>query len=121
MRNKLLVGLLAVTALFLLVATAAQAQLILVTSEYQVTHVDRAKQRIGVAIKGDDPDRRQNWVYVKSNTVINHRVWLGDGSFRDETMDWSTFFSYIHKGSIIKVHGGRDWNMSIDAKEIWVQ
>lgn len=120
MNKKLLVGLLAVVALFLAVNSAAQAQLLLVTGEYRITHVDRSRLRLGVCLRDADPDRRQNWVYVNTNTVMTHRIFLEDGSFKDETMDWSSFFDYARKGAIIKVHGGRDWDMSIDAKHIWI-
>ncbi|MBQ7567929.1 hypothetical protein IJT17_03910 [bacterium] len=120
MNKKLLVSLLAVLALLIAVRSAADAQILLVTGEYRITHVDRSKLRLGVCLRDADPDRRQNWVYVNTNTVLTHRIFFGDGSFKDETMDWSSFFDLASKGAIIKVHGGRDWDMSIDAKHIWI-
>lgn len=120
MYKKVMFGVMAVLALALFLQGTAQAQVLLVSNEYRITHVDRPDLRLGVCEKDADPDRRQNWVYVNTDTVLTRRVFLGDGSFKDETLDWSTFFSLVRKGMVIKVHGGRDWNMSIDAKQIWI-
>lgn len=101
-------------------AGQAQAQILMVTGEYQVTNVDRDEQRIGIALRGDDPNVRQNWVYIKPDTKIVRRVWLRGGAFRDEVMSWNGFFDYVRKGTKLRVHGGRDWDGSIDAKKIWL-
>lgn len=98
----------------------AQAQILMVTGDYRVTHVDRDEQRIGIALRDDDPNVRQNWVYVKSDTVIIRRIWLRGGAFRDERMSFNGFFDYVRKGTKLRVHGGRDWDGSIDAKKIWL-
>ncbi len=101
-------------------AGRAQAQILMVTGEYRVTDVDRPEQRIGIALRADDPNRRQNWVHVRSDTRIVRRVWLQGGAFRDEVMTWNGFFDYVHKGTLLKVHGGRNWDGSITAKKIWL-
>ena len=101
-------------------AGRAQAQILMVTGEYRVTNVDRAQQRIGIALREDDPNHRQNWVYVKPETQIVRRVWLRGGAFRDQVMTWNNFFEYVHKGTLLKVHGGRDWDGSIQAKKVWL-
>lgn len=98
----------------------AQAQLLMVTGEYRVTNVDQDEQRIGIALRDDNPNKRQNWVYVKADTVIVRRIWLGGGAFRDERMTFNGFFDYVRKGTKLRVHGGRDWDGSIDAKKIWL-
>lgn len=100
---------------------SAQAQIILTTGEYRVVVVDKAEQRLGIAELEANPNRRQNWVYVKYNTELMKRVNPNpdDGEFRYEKVPWIEFFNDIKKGSLITVHGGRDWDRSIDAKKIW--
>ncbi len=109
-------------ALLILASLAgrAQAQILMVTGEYRVTDVDRSGQRLGVALRADDPDRRQNWVNVRSDTKIVRRVWLKGGAFRDEVMTWNGFFDHVRKGTQLKVHGGRGWDGTITAKKIWL-
>ena len=99
----------------------AQAQIVLTTGEYRVVVVDKAEQRLGIAELSANPNRRQNWVYIKYNTEIMKRVSPNpdDGEFRYEKVGWAEFFSTIKKGSLVVVHGGRDWDRSIDAKKIW--
>ena len=121
MNKKIALTLATLAAIFIWVGQTAHAQMILVNQDYRITHIDRATQRLGVCLVDADPNVRQNWVYIKTNTVITRRVFFDNGSFKDETMDWSSFFSLIKKGDVIKVHGGRDWDMSIDAKHIWIQ
>ncbi|MBQ7528680.1 hypothetical protein IJT10_02075 [bacterium] len=101
------------------VQAKTQAQLILVSEEYRVVVVDRAQQRIGIANCDANPDVRQNWVYLKDKTEILHRRWNDEGAFRDEKLDWDHFFRTVRKGNRLWVHGGRDWDGSIDAKKIW--
>ncbi len=119
MNKKLMVAALALAAL-LVWTGRAQAQLLMVTGEYQVTNVDRPEQRIGIALRGDDPDRRQNWVHIHADTKIVRRVWLQNGAFRDEFMSWNGFFDYVRKGTKLRVHGGRTWDGTIQAKKIWL-
>lgn len=115
------VAVLGVCALLLvLVAGVAQAQILMVTGNYRITHVDRAEQRIGIALRDANPNVRQNWVYVKADTQIVKRVWRADGSSKDENWGWNQFFEYAKKGTLVRVHGGRDWNGTIDAKKIWL-
>jgi len=61
----------------LLTATQpAEAQLVLVNSRYRIVTVDRADQRVGVALPDADPDVRQSWVYIKPSTRISYRRYL---------------------------------------------
>ena len=95
-----------------------QAQMFPVTETYRVVVVDRAQQKIGIARLEDSPDVRQNWVYIKDNTEIIHRIWRENSEFRDEQIDWNDFFKLVKKGTCVKVHGGRNIDTSIDAKNI---
>ena len=100
---------------------SAQAQILLTTGEYRIVVIDKAEQRLGIAELEANPNRRQNWVYVKYNTELMKRVNPNpdDGEFRYEKVSWVQFFNDVKKGSLITVHGGRDWDRSIDAKKIW--
>lgn len=106
--------------LLFLAASPAQAQMLSVTGEYRVTDVDRAGQKIGIALRTDDPNKRQNWVYVKPETKIIKRKFLKGGVFQDEVMSFNGFFDYVKKGTLLRVQGGRDWDRSIHAKKIWL-
>ncbi len=100
---------------------STQAQILLTTGEYRIVVIDKAEQRLGIAELEANPNRRQNWVYVKYNTELMKRVNPNpdDGEFRYEKVSWVQFFNDVKKGSLITVHGGRDWDRSIDAKKIW--
>lgn len=106
---------------FLLLGLApAQAQLVIVTGEYRVTEVDRTGQRVGVALRDANPNKRQNWVYISPETKIVQRRFLSGGVFRDEQMGFNGFFDYVRKGTKFRVEGGRDWDNSIHAKKLWL-
>ncbi|MCA9776915.1 MAG: hypothetical protein KC800_09375 [Candidatus Eremiobacteraeota bacterium] len=100
----------------------ANAQLILVESQYRVVEVDQAENRIGVALPDANPNETQTWVYVKPETRSSMRKYYGDGYFRDEQLSTNGLMNAVEQreGSLIKVHGGRDWDGSIDAKTIWL-
>ena len=98
------------------------AQLVLVESQYRIVDVDHTENRIGVALPDADPDVAQTWVYVKPDTRASKRVYHGDGFFRDEQLSTNGLMDAVEnrEGELIKVHGGRDWDGSIDAKTIWM-
>jgi hypothetical protein len=103
-------------------APAANAQLLLATGRYRVVSVDRAEQRFGVALPDDSPKVRQTWVYLKPDTVMVRRNYAGNGYFKDEFITYNAMYDVLNnqKGKLIKIHGGRDWDSSIDAKKIWM-
>jgi hypothetical protein len=106
--------------LLLLSVAPLQAQLLSVTGEYRVVSVDRPGQRVGIALRDADPNKRQNWVYVKPGTRIVKRNFYSGNGFRDEIMTFNGFFDYVKKGTLLRVEGGRDWDKSIHAKKIWM-
>ncbi|MCR4784801.1 MAG: hypothetical protein K6A35_09870 [bacterium] len=116
---SLYLAVLAVVLGMLAVSRPALSQIILMAGEYQVVIVDKAEQRLGIASLDANPDRCQNWIYIKYNTEIFHRVWLDDKDFKVERMEWDEFLATVKKGTHIRVHGGRDWDGSIDARKIW--
>lgn len=112
-----LVGLL---VLMFLAAAPAAAQILLVTGKYRVVDVDQENYRVGVALEDADPDVVQNWVYIQINTKIVRRIYRGDGWKKDVEVSPTDFFKVVKKGTLMKVHGGRDWDGSINAKKIWM-
>lgn len=103
-------------------AEPSTAQLLYVTGRYRVVDVDPAGGRIGVALPNANPHHRQNWVYIKPKTRVVKREYLGDGTFRDEFITYQGVWKAMerHVGDVIKVHGGRDWDGSINAEKIWM-
>ena len=99
----------------------ADAQLIKVESSYRIVTVDRAGQRIGVALPEDDPKVRQSWIYIKPDTTGSLRKKYKGGYFKDFSLGYNEIFSSAEKyrGSLFKVTGGRDFDGSIDAKKVW--
>lgn len=109
--------------LFLILASSwASAQLMTVTGEFRIVTLDPEHMRVGIARVEDDPTLRQNWVYIKKDTVVIERQDLGGGKFRDEVVTREGLWKALEKrkGQVIRVHGGRDWNGTIDAKNLWL-
>ena len=98
----------------------AQAQILMVTGEYRVTDIDRGQQRFGIALREDNPNKRQNWVYVFPDTHVIVRHYLGHGTFRDKVVGYNEIWGVLQKGRKLKVSGGRAWDNSIHAKKIWM-
>lgn len=111
---------LVLVVLILAAAAPASAQLFSVTTEYQVVEVDPAERRIGVALLDARPDVRQNWVYLMHDTRITNRVEVEPGLFREEVWDSDTALARVRPGDRLKVHGGRDFDGSINAKTVSV-
>ena len=95
----------------------AEAQILLVTGDYRVVEMDQAQNRIGVSLPESKPEVRQNWIYVKLDTeVIRHLE--KDGWVKDEPVKVEDLWTTIHRGDMMRVHGGRDWSGSITARTI---
>jgi hypothetical protein len=99
-----------------------EAQLVSVESKYRIIEVDRAENRIGIALPDASPTERQNWVYIKPDTRGSMRQNLGNGSFRDEVMTPNGVLNAAESriGGWMKINGGRDFDGSIDAKKVWM-
>lgn len=106
----------------LLGSEKVEAQLVTVESQYRIVEVDRAENRIGIALPDANPNERQNWVYIKPDTRASMRQYMGNGTFRDESMTPNGVMNAAetHVGELIKINGGRDFDGSIDAKKVWM-
>lgn len=100
----------------------AQAQLLYVTGKYRVVSVDHSDNRFAVALPDADPNERQNWVYIEDDTRMAVREYYPNGTFRDRIITSEGILDVLsrHVGEVVKVHGGRDWDGSIDAKALWM-
>lgn len=116
-----LLATMAVLALALAIGPV-NAQLLVVESRYRVVDVDRTENRIGVALPDANPHETQTWVYIKPDTRASMRTYHGDGYFRDHQLSTTELLNAVERreGSLIKIHGGRDWDGSIDAKAVWL-
>ena len=102
-------------------STPAQAQLVVAKGLYRVVEIDRDKTRIGVCKIDADPNKRQLWVYVQINTkIILREQNPSDKTLRDVAVNPIELFSILYKGDVIRVNGGRDWALDIDAKDILI-
>lgn len=103
-------------------AEKVEAQLVSVESQYRIIEVDRAENRIGIALPDAPAGERQNWVYIKPDTKASMRQSFGNGMFRDEHMTPNGVLDAASSrvGGMMKVNGGRDFDGSIDAKKIWM-
>lgn len=101
----------------------ADAQLVVVEEDFRIVSVDENDNRFAIAKPDADPDVRQNWVYLEHDARLARRHYLGNGAFRDEVIrDDEAIFNILraNRGKVIKVHGGRDWDGSIDASKLWM-
>ncbi len=102
MKNSKIVLTLMVAALLSFVGlntAPADAQMILVESKYRVVDVDKFENRIRVALPEDD-----------------------NGPFSDQVLGPEAILNAAaaREGQLIRVHGGRDWDGSINAKSVWM-
>jgi hypothetical protein len=91
-----------------------------VTGKYRVVEIDKENHRLGVALHEADPGKVQNWVYIDLGTVIVRRIHGDDGWKKDVEVSPTDLFTVVKKGDLMQVHGGRDWDGSINAKKIWM-
>lgn len=95
------------------------AQLVTVKADYVVVEKDAENQRVGIRLPEADPNKRQNWIYVKATTKFVKRTNLGNQTFRDEILTYDGFFKTVKKGDTLRVNGGRGWDGTITAKAIY--
>ena len=119
---KLMLGLGILAGGSLVSAERVEAQIVDVESQYRIVEVDRAENRIGIALPDAAPNERQNWVYIKSDTRGSMRHKMGNGAFKDEVMTPNGMLDAAQSriGGLMKINGGRDFDGSIDAKKIWL-
>ncbi len=118
LNRTLLLSLLALLAL----TFPAQAQLLWVTGDYRVVVVDAERHRIGISLlSASDQTRRQNWCYLTMNTKLVRKVYDAEGWMREENVPAHDILEELKAGDIVRVNGGRAFDLSITARTIWVE
>ncbi len=107
-----------VLSLLLVLGEAATAQLLTATGEFRVVQVDLAEKRLGVARPEAEVGVRQIWVYLREKTRVSQRISKADGSVIEQPSTLESALSSLRPGDMIKVHGGRDFDGSINAKSL---
>ena len=74
---------------------------------------------MGIALLEANPDKRQNWIYVKATTKFVKRTYINKQTFRDEILSYDGFFATVKKGDILRINGGRGWDGTITAKAVY--
>ncbi|GMU54914.1 MAG: hypothetical protein AMXMBFR33_40600 [Candidatus Xenobia bacterium] len=116
MRNLLLFTFM----LFALVGTAS-AQVLTVDSNYRIVTLKPDEHGFDIQLVEErDPHDAQNWVYFKLETKIYQEIIRDDGSRKVFELTPQKFFKLAKVGDIVRVQGGRDWDMSIAAYKIWL-
>lgn len=118
MRTPRLTALLLAAITLFVIAAPTSAQMILVDNEYYVTELRPNKSEFGVAL--DKGEYTKNWVHVRRDTKISMRRRLGEGKgFVDEVIPPDRLWSVLRLGTKVRVSGGRNWDGSVSAKQIW--
>lgn len=107
--------------LFLVATTmVAQANIINVNkANYSVTSVDPAARTFGVDLVQNRAAKTRSKVHLKKDA----KCWwvMKDSANGPKALTQAEFMTQIHKGTRVRVTGGRDWNGDINASEVWGQ
>lgn len=98
------------------VITPVAAQMVLVDNTYYVTELRPGKMEFGVALHRGEYTK--NWVHVRQSTRIVMRKWRGH-AFRDYVISSDRLWNVLRLGMKVRVAGGRNWDGSTNAKQIW--
>jgi hypothetical protein len=108
-------------ALLLLVSGSSMAALLNVNSNYRVTQVQADLRTFGIALMEDNPDETQNDVYFGGDTRCYNEIRFSNGTRKEIPVTIEKFFKILKKGDQVRVKGGRDWDGSIHAYEVYLQ
>lgn len=105
------------TILLLIGSGLAAAALVNVTkANYIVKNVYLDRNAVGVDLVQNGADEERTEVRIQKDTKC---YWVGNP--KDTPMSVATFMKNVHKGTRIRVTGGRDWDGKINASEVWAQ
>lgn len=107
--------------LLLLLSGGSWAALINVDTDYRVTEVRRDERQFGIALVRDNPNETQNDVYFGADTLCYREIRYRNGTRKQIPVTVERFFKILHKGDIVHVRGGRDWDGSIHAYEVRIK
>src|SRR5262249_13773524 len=99
----------------------ARAQVLHVDSNYRIVTLKPDEHGFDIQLVSEtNHNDAQNWVYFKVETVIYQEIIRNDGSRKVFEVSPKKFFQIAKVGDIVRVDGGRDWDMSIAAYKIWL-
>jgi hypothetical protein len=99
----------------------AQAQILTADSAYRIVTLKPDEHGFDIQLVSEtDHTDAQNWVYFKIETKIYQEIIRSDGSRKVFELTPKKFFQIAKVGDIVRVEGGRDWDMSIAAYKIWL-
>lgn len=107
-------------ALIVLLVLPALAALINVDARYRVTEVKPDERVFGVALPQDNPDETQNDVYFGADTHCYREIHFRNGTRKEIPVTIEKFFKILKKGHEVQVKGGRDWDGSIHAYNVYL-
>ena len=100
-------------------AIGASAAIINVTkANYVVTKVYRDRQAFGVDLIQNGASDTRTEIRLNKDAHC-YRVHKGGG--RDTPMSIKAFMRSLHKGTRVRVTGGRDWDGKVNASDVWAQ
>lgn len=98
---------------------AAQAAIINVTgANYIVTKLYPNRESFGVDLVQNGPKKIRTEIRINKNAHC-YRVHRGGGP--DTPVSRDQFYNMLHKGTRVRVNGGRDWDGKINASDLWAQ
>lgn len=107
--------------LALLLTIPAQAAILRVTGDYTITEQVRSRERLGIRLRdADNGGRTQNWLWLKPDTKISMRHFVGNGTFWDEVISYDKAWRVLTPGTQFRVEAGRDWDGTLTAHKIWL-
>lgn len=105
-----LTAVLLATLLIGLVPQPSSAQLVVIDKKLLVTEIRADQDKIGVTVGGNASETR-NWVKIEPSTRISYKL---------HRISRAELFRIARPGMVMRVHGGRDWDNNITAKEVWL-
>ncbi len=99
----------------------SQAALLNVDSTYRVTEVKVDERVFGIALMDADPDVTQNDVYFEADSKCYREMRFANGTRKEIPVTIEKFFKILHRGDVVKVKGGRDWDGSIRVYSVKLQ
>ena len=96
------------------------AALLNVNANYRVTEVKPNERVFGIALMQDNPDETQNDVYFGADTRCYKEIHYRNGTRKEIPVTIEKFFKILKKGDKVRLKGGRDWDGSIHAYNVFL-
>lgn len=107
--------------LLLALLVPARAQILTADAPYRIVTLKPDEHGFDIQLVSErDHTDAQNWVYFKVETKIYQEIIRDDGSRKVFELTPKKFFQIARVGDIVRVEGGRNWDMSIAAYKIWM-